>query len=602
MMTREQSEFLQAAEAIAGERYRGDLERGFSHLAFQLSFPSFSFSDDQADDATSVDRRGDLGADAVYIADEEHEVLLFQSKASSALTDTLLHDLITAFRGVPAKFVSDQWVGHAHQEMKALANDFRTAILGGYDVRLAFATASPMSPTLRSTFADCDELRLAGREVLAYTLLLDGADLESRYRKLLLSEYGESTDVVFAFTEDQIHVPESVEKVIYLTLEAGEFVRECRRYGDELFRFNPRLYLGSNKVNTGIEQTLKNHQQRKYFHLLNNGVTAVCKDSQITDAGEGQRVIRIEDFQVVNGCQTTMTLLNNSADFADDTQCLVDLKIIQSQGLRGLVSEATNTQTAILSEDTFSNEKEQQRIHELMDRHDPPYFYAPKRGMWERLPNTAAGKRKYLAADPAFGKYRRFTSKELAAVFLSIFGEPGAAKDKPRIVFEKVDGKNSALYDRIFCARNVAAQWLLPVELFGQANAAVTREALRDPENNRSRVGQYGRYWMLYLCYAFLAKRASAPSDECLSASASEQFLNSIHSWGPQLLDMTLDALVDAFDDAVAREESSGLREFFREKGHRQLILERFNKALAQHARSAEREGVTLTKRLGFAR
>jgi hypothetical protein len=222
--------------------------------------------------------------------------------------------------------------------------------------------------------------------------------------------------------------------------------------------------------------------------------------------------------------------------------------------------------------------------------------------MWERLRDSASGKRRYLATDATFGRYRKVTSKELAAVFLAVFGDPGAAKDRPRIVFEKVDGKNSSFYVRIFCAPNSAGQWLLPVELLRHANAAVAREISKDPESPRGRVGQYGRYWMVYLSYRFLATRVAAPLNDCLSAPASDKFLESLDSWGPQLMDVALDSLVDAYDDAVTREQSSGLREFFREKGHHQTILERFEKAVAQRARLAERQGETLSAHLGFER
>ena len=86
----------------------------------------------------------------------------------------------------------------------------------------------------------------------------------------------------------------------------------------------------------------------------------------------------------------TITLLKNSASLQKD-DCLVDVKVIASEGLRSLISEATNTQTAIYAEDAFSNEAEQLRLHDLFDRHSPPFFYSAKRGLWERLGNVSSG-------------------------------------------------------------------------------------------------------------------------------------------------------------------------------------------------------------------
>ena len=162
--------------------------------------------------------------------------------------------------------------------MKGLANDYREAISNGYEVAFAFATMSRMSATVRSGFADREDY------------MLDSEDLESRYCKVILGEYGSTTDVQFAAARNQIHLPEGDVQVVYLTISAKEYVNECRKYEMELFRYNPRLYLGSNKVNQRIAQTIITPTQRPYFHLLNNGITAVCKKFDVVDAGADQLV------------------------------------------------------------------------------------------------------------------------------------------------------------------------------------------------------------------------------------------------------------------------------------------------------------------------
>ena len=120
------------AAAIGEERYDGDETRGFAHLALQLSFPTSAFTDDQADEETSIDRKGDLGADAVIVQADEQRILLFQSKSSAGLGETELHDSIASFLKVPDKLFSDGWVAKAHAELKGLANEFRPAIPKGY--------------------------------------------------------------------------------------------------------------------------------------------------------------------------------------------------------------------------------------------------------------------------------------------------------------------------------------------------------------------------------------------------------------------------------------------------------------------------------------
>ena len=440
-MVASDDEFNLACQSIASERYSGELDRGFAHLALQLAFPTQELSDDQAEDIISVDRRGDLGIDGLFVDEAEQQILLFQSKSSPTLKDAELFKEISAFIGLPAKLLNDEWVKKAHAEMKVLANEFREAVKLGYGIAFAFATSSTISKTTRSTFADLAEA--PGTTASAQCLLLDGRGLSENYKKLLLSLYTRRTDVQFKVRADQMHEPESVEKVIYLTLPAYEYVNACKTYDMELFRYNPRLYMGLIKVNVGIAATLHDDFQRKFFHLLNNGITAVCAKFDHVDAGNGLRVLNVEDFQVVNGCQTTMTLFRNSAEIMGDDQCLIDLKIIQSVGLRDQVSRTTNTQTSILAEDTFANAPEQTRIQDHLRRHNPPYFYSPKRGSWDQA--KAPEKRRYQDEPSNVGRFRKLTSKELAAVCLAAFGEPEAAKDRPRLVLKRWSARTRAI-------------------------------------------------------------------------------------------------------------------------------------------------------------
>lgn len=595
-MTSGESYFDTVVASIADERYEGDSRKAFALLAFQLSFPTNGFTDDEAEEATSVDRKGDLGADAVFISEDEKRALLFQAKSSIELTETVLHDEITSFLAVPTKLFSDKWVEKAHEEMKALANEFRVAVSSGYDIVLVFCTGSKLTETVRSTFLERTDIKLGNYETTAETILLDHDELEGRYHKLLLGEYGAPTNVAFKVASGHLHVPKTVPRVAYLTLEAREFVSECVPHKNELFRHNPRLYLGANKVNHEIGQTLRSTTQRSWFHLLNNGVTAVCRDFTIADLGDDGYVIKVDNFQIVNGCQTTMTLIDNSNRFQDESSCLLDVKVIQEEGLRDLISLATNTQTAIVAADTFSNEPEQKHIADVLSRFSPPYFYAPGRGMWE-APETK--KKMYTDSDWPFGRNLKLTSKELASVFLAIFGEPGAAKDRvTKIVFDKPDGKFSPEYSRIFQAHYVAVQWLLPFELYRCANTVARQESRENPESVRARVAKYARYAMVNLSYSFLSQMASEPEHECLSAERSDSLFGTIKAWGPRLAELSLDALTDAYEEARENKESSGLREFFRENTHQERISAKFQRVIVVEKRSATRDGETIQDRL----
>lgn len=77
--------------------------------------------------------------------------------------------------------------------------------------------------------------------------------------------------------------------------------------------------------------------------------------------------------------------------------------------------------------------------------------------------------------------------------------------------------------------------------------------------------------------------------------------MQTITQWAPTLVQAALDALVDSLVDARARNDISGLREFFRETRHRAAILERFHLTLDQYERLiADREGKTFNEHLNL--
>lgn len=123
-MTEKGNDFVDAARAVADERYAGRFERGFAHLALQVAFPTYSFSEDQAEEITAIDRKGDLGVDGIHIDEDEQQVLMFQSKSSASLNDPELHSHISDFISTPGKLLSDEWVKKAHSEMQALPTSF----------------------------------------------------------------------------------------------------------------------------------------------------------------------------------------------------------------------------------------------------------------------------------------------------------------------------------------------------------------------------------------------------------------------------------------------------------------------------------------------
>ena len=104
-----------------------------------------------------------------------------------------------------------------------------------------------------------------------------------------------------------------------------------------------RAFLGTdNPVNKSITETLSNADSATRFPVLNNGITVVSPDVRVQGSN-----LHLENFQIVNGCQTSNMLYQNK-DKLDDS-IMVGLKVVETQN-ENVFSDlvrATNSQTKI---------------------------------------------------------------------------------------------------------------------------------------------------------------------------------------------------------------------------------------------------------------
>jgi hypothetical protein len=98
----------------------------------------------------------------------------------------------------------------------------------------------------------------------------------------------------------------------------------------------------SNPVNRGIRQTMEDSSLRTRFALMNNGITIIAKSLRAT----GNR-ITIDDYQIVNGCQTSH-VLHDQRSVVDDT-VMVPIRVIatQDEDVIASIIKATNRQTYV---------------------------------------------------------------------------------------------------------------------------------------------------------------------------------------------------------------------------------------------------------------
>jgi len=139
-----------------------------------------------------------------------------------------------------------------------------------------------------------------------------------------------------------------------------------------------------NTVNSEIRGTLESPVQRARFALMNNGVTIIAKTLRAT----GNR-FHIEDYQIVNGCQTSHVLFDQRGQ-VDDT-VMVPLRLIatQDEDVIASIVKATNRQTQVKEEQLLALNDFPKKIEAYFAS-----FGEPRRLYYERRSrqyNTVAG-------------------------------------------------------------------------------------------------------------------------------------------------------------------------------------------------------------------
>lgn len=110
-----------------------------------------------------------------------------------------------------------------------------------------------------------------------------------------------------------------------------------------VFQENVRAFLGiENTVNESIARTLNEINQATRFPVLNNGITIASPDVRVQGS-----ILHLENFQIVNGCQTSNVLFECRESLNDSV--MVNLKVVETsnEDVFADLVRATNSQSKV---------------------------------------------------------------------------------------------------------------------------------------------------------------------------------------------------------------------------------------------------------------
>ena len=121
---------------------------------------------------------------------------------------------------------------------------------------------------------------------------------------------------------------------------------QLKRY---FFEENVRDYLGNNRTNTDIMNTLE-AQDKIDFWNLNNGITLLTSSATLYDD-----TIEAENIQIVNGLQTTNTIFNYFSNGGTDgakrsvlVKIIVSIKVFNNNNLKSIRNLSSRQQTNLI--------------------------------------------------------------------------------------------------------------------------------------------------------------------------------------------------------------------------------------------------------------
>ncbi len=230
-------------------------------------------------------------------------------------------------------------------------------------------------------------------------------ELQELYR-----QFKNAIQTEISFPSRAITLPDlpGVQQAYLGLLPATEFLKLIENENGEvmnsIFYDNVRAWQEWNPVNTDIRGTIDDQQKRNYFPLMNNGVTIVARHI----IPSGNRVV-IEDYQVVNGCQTSYVLHETRDNLTPDILVPVRLVATTDPDIKNFIAKATNRQTSVSDDQLFALSDFPKDLEAFF------LTYTGDRALYcER-------RSKQYSSDPAIQKIRIVDLRTLVKAFASIF-------------------------------------------------------------------------------------------------------------------------------------------------------------------------------------
>lgn len=314
----------------------------------------------------------DKGIDAVIIDDVERKVTIIQSKFERAGNKVQIKESdIKLFAAIKNYFDTrealDAAIKNGNEVVKRLlTNAFEAIHKKNYFLNLFFITTHKKAPHLNKLLHDTYDFRQD--EFFIY----DYQEIMQLYSEWLRDQTPRLGTYNLPYKdEDKNIIRTSTCKSWVLTVPLDEIRCIVSNYGDRLFMKNVRNFLGDNRCNKGIQDTLKSNPDNFWYY--NNGISVLCDDANIVVES---KYIHLINPQIVNGCQTARSIEKFRGDLKGD----VMVRVIASKDHEFIdrITFYQNSLNPVKKRDLKSNDPVQVRLRREFRLQG--WYYEVKRG------------------------------------------------------------------------------------------------------------------------------------------------------------------------------------------------------------------------------
>ncbi len=345
--------------------------------AFLIWYLHNFFRIDKQEAIDSVcDTPNDKGIDGIYVDDDEEDIFLFQAKFSPYDNRHHGDNDLKKFVGAREWFGNEQsmdslFKSRASHELKSLVKRFGLTekISLKFSVHLHFITNKAFDRNAK------DFLKLAKDKLEGY----DIRDLLNKYTYIADQEIQTTPKTLHLANSSNIKydLPNGIIVRVY-PIQAKELLKLDGIQNRTLFYKNVRYGLGRTRVNKDIEKTILDATEHDNFFLYHNGITIIC--DTLDETGRDQ--IKIQNYSVINGCQSMLSFYENREQVTDNIYLLTKfIKLESASPLVQQITYFTNNQNAITLKDLKSRDRTQRALkREFNELFNNRVLYRIKRG------------------------------------------------------------------------------------------------------------------------------------------------------------------------------------------------------------------------------